>query len=510
MGLVVFATCLLFGAPADEPYPLAEVRFVGNVALEDSYYRARLLEWGYGSLEPLIPKRAAKRLEDHLYRNSYTLARVAAETKDGRVIFHIDEGRLAKIAFFGGGTGRTVQLQLLMSFPKDVFNRRLLNEYQETFRTKLGVRFKYEVVEQEREHKGMQLGTIIDGTTAPRHELHIYLEQSPFDDGWIFHLDINSTDGVLLGLSYGDHALFFKKDEWRLRVDVGANFFRETPTFDSRVGLSRGVMDARWHTPPFWRDRLRTFVWAYGDYLVRQRPLEEIDFYRWVRTGGLINLGFEWKRGQNLAIGVGGELRTVPFLQQPPDAARPISAFSEWRLLSVLQSELIFDVDNPRDDRHHQLEGYAKYFRNADGKDQWALFWEYQFVHEIGWHDFWVKSRGTALAGDFGIMDEDRVSQHIRALFPLDFSPRIFGVSGEFRYSVWRDIFKLAVFVDSTVYEPTRFGTVIEPVRFATGAGGGVCMLLLDSGQIDVYYGGGWVSDDRWYHAIAMEIRKAY
>jgi len=508
MGPLLFTSLLAVAATA-EPYPLANVRFEGNLVLDDTYYRSTLLEWGYGRQISLKPRIVAKRLQRHLRRKGYTLAVVRAQAHDSLVVFRVDEGRLAKVVFIGRGSVRTLQLQLLVSLPGDVFHRDTLEEQLEMVRLELEIDSRYEIIRTGREHEGMQFDDLLD-TRPPRFELHIHLAHPSSNAGLRAHIHIGGTDGLKLGASYGDGSLMLDDDRWRIRLDVAGNRFIDPDGSGSTYGFSRGIVDARWYTPPFARKMMRSFFWLYSDFMVRQRPLEDIDFYRWVRTGLIGNISLEWRRGQMVALGFGGEQRSLVDIDQPADVLNPLDTFSQWRAVAVLQTDITFDARNRRRDRHHKLAAELRFLVDGDRKQQGVATWDYTLVTEFGWHDLWLRSRGAALVGDYQIMDEEPLKRHVRAAFGQVYGPRMASLSTEFRFSLWRDLVKVSTYLDGATYDPSRHGTDRARIRVALGAGIGINVLFLDFVQTDFYWGGGWLSNNTWDQGITLRLKKAY
>lgn len=510
MSPVVASLALLLGAAAaDEPVRLAELDFEGHVVFASAYYRAALADAGFGD-QPFQLKAAARQLQRLLRRNGYTIAQVRVALRDGRPVLVIDEGRLARIVFIGANTVRTLQLQLTVSLPQDVFNKEVLLPQLANIQRDLGLRCQYEIVRTGREHEGLQLDELFDAGTPARFELRIRFSQPAFREGWLLHSTYNMADGLRLGTSYGATGLFFDRDAWRVRADVGGKRFLDVERDSGWYGLSRAIVDLRWYTPPFGDRDLRTFAWVYGDYLVRQRIREQLEAYRWFRGGALANVAYAWNDNLEVAIGLGGEERSLIDVDQPADAARRFARFDEWRLITALQNDLLFDPKTVRRDRHHQLHLELRYLRSANGDNQGWGELSYQKVFELGWHELWLRAHGVGLVGAFPIMDEEPVNRHVRGVFPEDFTPRILAASVEFRFSLLRDLAMLSAYADAAGFAPTPFGDRAPPVRGAFAGGLGVHALVLDFIQVDVYYGAGIMTDGRFDHGLAGRLIKAY
>jgi hypothetical protein len=499
---------LIAGTTA-EPYPLARVRFEGNLVLNDNTYRSLLLEWGYGRQLLLKPRVAARRLQRHLRRRGYTLAEVRAQNRDDLVVFRVDEGRLGKVIIFGRDTARTLQLKLRMSLPGNVFHRATVEQQLATIRTDFGIDSRYQLVRTGREHDGLQFDDLIE-SSPPRFELRIHAASGEWDDGLHARLHVGDADGVTVGISYGKHALFSDGDRWRVRAEAAGNRFESSDGSGDVYDFSRGILDARWFTAAFADDAMRSFFWMYGDFMVRGRPLEGIDFYRWVRTGVLANVSLEWQRGRMVALGLGGELRALVSIDQPGDQIAALEPFSQWRAAAVLQTELVFDPNNSRLDRRHELDAELRYLIDGAAEQQAGAAWRYRTVIELGWNDLWLYSRGAVLLGDYRIMDEEPLRHHVRSVFGQVFAPRLLSGGSEYRISLWRDLFKLSAYLETALYDPSRFSTDRAVVRLAVAAGVGINLLLLDFVQADLYWGGGWLSNNTWDQGVSLRLSKAY
>ena len=100
----------------------------------------------------------------------------------------------------------------------------------------------------------------------------------------------------------------------------------------------------------------------------------------------------------------------------------------------------------------------------------------YQHVRVIGWDEFWLQALGNLLAGDVFFTEEESLgADALRGAFSgTDYTRRLLGVGFEYRYSFWRDVFKLGVFTNLAVYQPIEaFTDRGVGARFAASAGPG-------------------------------------
>src|SRR5437763_1944945 len=127
------------------PAPL--LVFHGNVALLEDVYRSVLDLNGSTKATPASARMVAVRLASFLHRAGYALATVRARAEGEQIIVDIDEGRLDKIIFLGGGAFETLRLRLDLNIQQDVFNQPELERQLASLARRLGLgEFAYEIV----------------------------------------------------------------------------------------------------------------------------------------------------------------------------------------------------------------------------------------------------------------------------------------------------------------------------------------------------------------------------
>src|SRR5438105_104 len=134
---------LLLAAAASQP--LVVVR--GNVALVDDVYLSVLdLAPGTKATQPSA-RAIAQKLRRFLHRAGYSLATVRARSEGQQIVVEVDEGRLDKVIFLGGGAFETLRLRLDLHLQEDVFNKPELERQLKQLSRRLGLaEFAYEVV----------------------------------------------------------------------------------------------------------------------------------------------------------------------------------------------------------------------------------------------------------------------------------------------------------------------------------------------------------------------------
>jgi hypothetical protein len=228
---------------------------------------------------------------------------------------------------------------------------------------------------------------------------------------------------------------------------------------------------------------------------MRQRRPLRVERYHWLRSGGLLNLGYDLARGLEISIGAGVESQVLFGINQvEPLGAIPVQQERKrLRALWALNSELSFDPDILRLDRQHELDLEVRQYFTS--RSVWRLAAHYQKIFELGWHDLVLETGGVALFGGYIFPQEEPVSNFVRGVFGETFySGRVGGLSMEFRFSISRDVLKIAAYTDLAVFEDRGIFGTARRARVATGCGLGFNALLLDVIQFDLYYGIGFAT----------------
>src|SRR3954471_17562227 len=121
--------------------------FHGNVALLEDVYRSALDLPANTKASPATARTVATRLASFLHRAGYALASVRARADGEQIVVDIDEGRLDKVIFLGGGAFETLRLRLDLHLQQDVFNRFELERQLRMLAKRMGLaEFAYEIV----------------------------------------------------------------------------------------------------------------------------------------------------------------------------------------------------------------------------------------------------------------------------------------------------------------------------------------------------------------------------
>src|SRR5437764_3895419 len=121
--------------------------FHGNVALLEDVYRSALDLPANMTATPSNARLVATKLAGFLHRAGYALATVRARPQGEQIVVDIDEGRLDKVIFLGGGAFETLRLRLDLNIEHDVFNQPDLERQLRAMAKRLGLgEFAYEIV----------------------------------------------------------------------------------------------------------------------------------------------------------------------------------------------------------------------------------------------------------------------------------------------------------------------------------------------------------------------------
>ncbi|MDY7231731.1 hypothetical protein [Hyalangium rubrum] len=529
--LALFGLLLALGSPAFAKGPAPRrgpLVFSGNVVLNDEVYLAVL------ELPPdFVPDKSGaaqvrSRLLSFLHRAGYELAQVETAVDKGRILVDIDEGRVEKIILRGQGTLRTVQVLLGLSLPHNVFNRPYLERQLATLRQESGVEVeRFELVRtSEVPHVGPQvedLGPIIDDIgkfvghplIPPRadYELHIVFRRREWATGLGVVAGLSGVDGLRLGLEYRGENLWLKGDRWSAGGQLGANLRTRIADEHAYLALTRAIAELHWLTPPLGR-KLRPVLSARGELTSRQRPDVGLESYFSTRVQLGLSLSYEFIPGALVALGVGGDELEVFALRGVEGLGVPagVAPSSSLRPFLAAGAQLIFDPDEIRRDRRHELELSSRHYPGASGSDYGLTSYRYQKVFEIGWHDVWLTSRGAYLWGQPPFVEEQPVGGlHVRGVFGTRFYARRVASAGlEANFSITRDIYKLGAFTDIAVFGDIDRGSNTEKARVVASLGPGFHVLIADAFQLDLYYSLGFAGRGQAERGFTLNLRQAF
>lgn len=497
--------------------------FRGNVVLADEVYRALLNLPKSARATPGLARKIRSRILAFLHRAGYDLAAVRAEVEGDQIALDIDEGRLNKVIFLNEGTVEQIRLHLQFGLPHDVFNRpmleRQLRELSRQFNLK---RYEWRLV-PSRDPKETGPSTQIE-TLEPlpnvelipqqrEYELHILLERQQWEAGYGLDASINGLEGVGVGVHYLEGNLLLPNDRWEARGRIAGNLRSNIDGSDTRPVLQAALLEGRWYTPPILKEAFRPFVNLRAYYLDRQRGDLGLNSFKYLPLEASINLGYTFKPDIAVSLGLGFEHRRI-FDLHPIMGASPV-VFStpdqQSRFFSIARVEYVLNPDEIRRDRKHEIdvEGRA-YDHGVKMMDR--LTASYQKPTLIGWHELWIKIRGTLLGGDVLFPDEEPTGgDYLRGAFSSTFYVRkIASLSLELRVSLVRDLFKVSVYHDLAVFGAQDAARTSERSAVADAFGAGIHVMIIDAFELDAYYGVGFATRAGFDRGFTLAIRQAY
>jgi hypothetical protein len=496
------------------------IKIHGNWVIVDEVYRAIIDLPAGAKADKASARQVRKQLQQFLHRAGYSLATVKAQVVDGVIEVELDEGSLEKIVFLGCGTFRALQLKLNINLPHHVFNRPYLVRQLKWLSKRYDIKqVTYRLVTTERvKHRGPQIDEIggIGGQSLfpkkARYELHIMVDADDWNTGFGLDLDYDFPDGATLGASFQERSLLFNDDRWRVGAKVGAKIREKLESGDPYMALSRAAVEAKYFTPSLWGTGLRPFLWLKSDLVSRQRPDLDTEMYYSEDLEGSLNIGYEFTRGMLVSVGGGVSQRWVFEIDQIDSPSVVIADSSRLRPFAVAKADLVLDIKDLRRDRRHRLILEGRHYWVEGEKSLAFSSLKYRKVFGFGWHDLWLKVRGTIVWGDVLFDDEEPVGgRYIRGVFGNKYYVHKVGsLTLEFRLSLARDLFKVSVFHDLAVFGELDRVNDDETFRLADSFGLGFHALILDLFQFDIYYCFGFSSDDDFSHGISASIKKVF
>jgi hypothetical protein len=522
---LVALACGLLGALAlaQESEPLIAIDLRGNEVLPDAVYLAVLQRpRGVATLEHVAD--VVSQVETFLHTSGYTLATADGHLEGDAIVVTVNEGLLEKVVFRGRLTFQMIRLRLALDLPHEVFNKPFVEEQLRALSGQLGIDAPdFELVPTAVvKHTGPQvdtfgpLGTIRGATLVrPRqqYELHVFFPERDWSTG--AGLDVRSSyfDGFELGVNYQGRGLFFTDDRWRVGVMGGAGLRRSIDTNAFYVFPSRVFAEAQWFTPAFARV-VRTFVWLRGEGLARQRA--DLGLENYLSTNSELSANIQVQPLEPARVFIGFGLQHFYLFDQrgPPDRPPP-DLRNETRLRGFVQLglELVFDSGNARWDRRHALELDGRLWTNVrqlDSINFGLVRLNYQKVFAFGWHDLWLKARGTLLTGDVLFPFEEPLGDNLRGVFGDIFVRSALAGRAEFRFSLTRDLYKLGVFVDASAWGQLDRVTGAQSPRFGIAFGPSFHALIEGMFQMDLALSFGLLSTGRFDTGVNALLVKVF
>ena len=479
----------------------APVDVSGNVAILDSVYLTVLGPQESFPATREGARRVEERLASFLHHSGYDLAVVHARAADGRIEVEIDEGTLDKVIVLGTDLVTCLRMRLDLSMAGRVYNRPEVERRLGDLREKYGVDgVTYELVpiagpEQDRPRlvAMTELHPLGIADAPRRYELRVRIANGTgWAPGVTPSVEVTSLEGGAIGAEWRSNG---PAPESRMLVQarVSAGSRGSLDTTASRLALSSADVFAALFAPPLTGD-LRPAIGARVSLLDRQRQDLGLDGFHFATLQAVAFLQDDVSPNLSLWMGGGLERRLLLSVQRAGTTSPAVDATprAQTRPFGALRFRYRFDPETLRRDRGDVLQFDARLAAPGGGARDGAAYLRGRFQHVrlIGWDEFWVQGVGNLLAGDVFFTEEESLgADALRGAFSgTDYTRRLLGIGFEYRYSFWRDVFKLGLFTNLAVYQP------IDPIldrgvgaRFAASAGPGIHMLVEDTIAFDAY-----------------------
>ncbi|MFZ5472273.1 MAG: hypothetical protein ACOZIN_22805 [Myxococcota bacterium] len=518
----LFLTVLAAGAEA--PFATAEelsvpVRIQGNFVMPDPVYLAVLQLPKGATADAQTAATVQEQLTRFLKRSGYELANVSALARDGGIEVHLDEGRLEKIVFRGRLTLQNVRFKLALAVPHEVFNRPALEREVKELAAKVGLqKVWFELVPTAAvSHVGPQLedlGTVRGHALVhPRQpfELHVFFDESEWNVGPGVDIRAGYFDGLELGLNYQDKHLLLTDDRWRAAFSAGVGLRNRIPDDAYYLAFSRAAGELVWYAPPILATR--PFVWVRAEGTGRQR--KDLGLENYLNFAADASLNLQWKLGPRHTFSLGGGMqhRGLSGFALAP-GVEPVPGLVDTerlRSFALLRADGVFDDGGERWDRRHELTLEGRHFFAIRDPVYGEGRLSYQKVFGFGWHDLWLKAKGTWLWGEVLFHNEEPVAGlHLRGVFGERYVRRVASGSAEFRFSLTRDLYKLSLFHDLAVWGEVDRVTGAELLSVGNSFGPGFHALIEGMFQLDLYLAFGFASGRRRDIGVTAILQKVF
>ena len=497
--------------------------FRGNVALLEDVYRSYLDLPAGTRATPATARQVSTRLSSFLHRAGYALATVRARPEGEQILVDIDEGRLDKVIFLGGGAFETLRLRLDLHIAQDVFNQPELERQLRGLARRLGLgEFAYEIVpvpnvsapkvqlDEIDPLERMSFGVLRPGRP---YELHILVQPGRFRPGLSPELEIDSVEGGAIGATWHSGRLLLQDDRWELGGRVAGALRQRLDGSGAAFSFSRARADFQYETAPI-LGVLRPSLRVRADLSDRQRPDLLLESFIFSTIDAGFHLVFVPVPYVRASLGGGAERRILTSVEPVTGSAFASSyAFAHTRQYAEAALELTFDPESIRRDRHHRLGIDARLYGPPHTGQENTLHvsgW-YQKMFPFGWNELWLEMQGSSRTGFVLFPEEGSIGGSVlRGPFGDQYARRWGGLQLEYRYSLLRDVFKVGLFHNLAGYGAIDRVTDKEKLRFADSFGLGFHALIIDEFQLDAWFGVGWSSTGAFDKGAALAIRQAF
>jgi len=499
--------------------------FHGNVGLVEDVYRT-VLDLPTGTkATPATARAVASRLQKFLHDSGYVLATVRARAEGEQIVVDVDEGRLDKIIFLGGGAFETLRLRLELNLREGIFNKPELERQLRALGRRLGLgEFAYEVVPVAHvEPPGLQLDVDSIGQAPPGlaglgrpYELHVLVQPGVLRPGISPELEVDSLEGGGVGATYQSGRLLSEQDRYRIGGRVAGALRGRLDGSGSYFSFTRLLGDAEYDAPAIARV-LRPSLRARADLSDRQRVDLHLEAFRFATLEAGVQLLFLPVPQVSASLGIGAQRRLL-YSAEPeagvPLVAGPQYSFAHTRPYADATLSLTFDPQSIRRDHHHQLALGARLYGSPHSGDEGALHLSasYQKLWHLGWNEFSLEARGISRTGFVVFPEEESIGggDFLRGPFGAEYTRRLVALDVEYRLALLRDVFKVGLFHNAVAYSRLDRVSGVEKLAAANSVGLGAHLLIIDEFQLDAGYGVGWASGGKFDWGGALAIRQAF
>lgn len=499
----------------------ADVVVHGALAMPEEVYRAYLLIPEGTEPSPALAEVLAAQLQRFLRDSGYELAWTRGTFVDGKMVLELHEGLLEKIVFRGRLTFNLMRFRVALDLPRNVFNRpaleRQIAELSERFGLEEPPRWEL-IPTQHLRHQGPQVKQTKDLLIGGRElvlpqqdwELHLFFADPEWSTGPGIDVRSGYFDGFEVGPNYQGAGLLAQNDRWRVGLTAGLGVRQDMVNNAFYPYFSRGTAEALWMSPEL-APKTRMLFAVKSELLNRQRRDLGLESYWSVGTDATAGVLIHPFQELSLTVGFGGQHFLVfgeqPGANLPPREPRTLT---RWRGFVHAGGEYVFDEADGRWDRRHFVALDARLWASTGNTQMGDVRGAYQKIFALGWHDVVLKARGRWLTGDVLFAFEEPVGEYLRAVFGDVWTRAVFGLRGEFRFSLTRDLFKVGLFVDAASYAEHDDVTGLDVARFGTAFGPGFHTLVEGLFQVDVNVSFGVLSTGRANVGLFVFVYKIF
>ncbi|MGF1508837.1 MAG: hypothetical protein ACFB9M_04955 [Myxococcota bacterium] len=493
-GLVFWAT------PGQLPLDI-----IGNEVLAESVYRREARIPPGAEPTKALAADVESRIRSFLKASGYDLAEVAVRVRGDGLEVAVDEGKLDKIIFPGQDAVRAVGMNFFLDLPKNIFNRRILEQQIPVLERQFSVKvIRYDIRRRPPEkNRALSFSNLtgIDRLVVfperSRHELFIFAEQGELRPGFHLQAKAQGPDGLTTSFVFRLESVFAPDDRLELFPEVGLRIQDAIEDGEGRRFLSRAGVSARWLSPPLSRFRLRPYIWPRGYFLSRQRRDLDVSRYDFLVAEPTVGVSIPFARWIEMSVGTGVQYRNLTGIRVADMAPSRVDPVNEARAVVDLGFSGYLGPDHLRLDRRHRFQASARLITAFDGTSILRSKIGYVKTFLLGRDDLRFRFDVESLFGTIVFTDEIRVGDHLRGLFGDSFyTERIASVRFDYFVPVFKEILRLGIYHDGTIFEGVDRDTLRTFTRVANSFGPGAQTLLFDAFKVSVYGSVGFMSAD--------------